>query len=122
MDSGALFLLKLWFYSSSAQFFYWSWRITASRWYFSWLFLDDILTVNEKYFTSHIVNFETTIFDNKNNIDMRFLEKTLEYFRIQENLKVWKSHRVCFSLPWKILYKIKLNQIIELAKILWLFT
>ena len=58
------------------------------------------------------------------------LGKTLEYFKIQEslgseNLTEYHSCKeifLCLSLPWKILYKHKVKQIIELAKTLWLFT
>ena len=54
------------------------------------------------------------------------LRKTLEYLKIQESLGLKISDSIiyvkkyfCFSLPWKILYKHKIKQSIELAKTLW---
>ena len=58
------------------------------------------------------------------------LEKTLEYPKIQESLRSENLTEyylckgmffLCFSLSWKILYKHKVKQIIELARTLWLF-
>ena len=58
------------------------------------------------------------------------LEKTLEYLKIQESFRSENltEFSLCkgiflyvFLLPWKILYKHEVKQIIELTKTLWLF-
>ena len=49
------------------------------------------------------------------------LEKTVEYLKILESLryenvtKYYRNILICFSLPWKILYKHKVKQITEIA-------
>ena len=76
----------------------------------------------------HIVNYEKTTLD-KNIIwdvqhDVRQISKNLQILRSKKayGLKISQSIIfICFSLPWKILYKYKAKQIIELAKTLWLF-
>ena len=50
------------------------------------------------------------------------LEKTHEYLKIQESLrsenltKYYRNIFICFTLPWKILYKHKVKQITDLAR------
>ena len=54
------------------------------------------------------------------------LGKTLEYIKIHETLRpekllidyyLCKGILLCFSLPWKILYKHKIKHIIQLTKV-----
>ena len=57
------------------------------------------------------------------------LGKNLKYLKTQEaydlkisqNIIYVKEYFYMFFLPWKILYRHKVKQIIELAKTLWLF-
>ena len=91
-----------------------------------------MLHVNDKYFNSHHQSWKDNFWKKKKekwDSTSVNLEKPLEYLKIQETLQsenlrehfLCQGLFLCFSLPWKMLDKHKVEQVIKLAKLLWLF-
>ena len=69
MDSEALFLIELWFYSSSVHFFIVVVKYCILARILADYFIPTIVCcMKMKNILTRIVNFETTILDNKNNL------------------------------------------------------
>ena len=106
MESGALFLAKLQYYSCSVEFYYCSCRVIESLLIFQLIIIYQLtmLHVNEKFFNSHSQlwkdNFRQKKFE-RCDMTSANLEKTLKYFKIQENLRSEKLakdylHKIIF--------------------------